>query len=282
MTIPQLGIGDEIERYLRTGHSDPHHTAWPGRFMERANRAHADLREALVREVHRLAQCGDHPPLPIVDPIEFTRSKVEPMVRGLFQRVEQDLVLALLGKSVVFLTHDTIGPVLLRQNFHATAWNLANLYLGSVGAELLGESAPSLLGLSEETVCYVSPDYFTEEDPFADFVVHEAAHIFHNCKRATIGLRQTRSREWLLDIEFRKRETLAYACEAYSRIVEQSKSPAERRAKAEEYAGVVRISDERGNTAEVGGIVQEAAAARNGWKVILDRCAPMRRPQRGP
>jgi hypothetical protein len=53
---------------------------------------------------------------------------------------------------------------------------------------------------------YVSPDYFAEEDPFADFVVHEAAHIFHNCKRSTIGLRETRTKEWLLDIEYRHRE----------------------------------------------------------------------------
>lgn len=272
-------IDDEIERYLRTGDSDPHHTAWPGGFMERANRAHDDLREALVREVHRLAQGGDHPPLPAGDPIAFARTKVEPMVRGLFQRVEQELVLALLEKSVVLLTRDNIEPVLLRQNFHGTAWNLANLYLGSVGAELLGEGAPHLLGLSEETTCYVSPVHFTEADPFADFIVHETAHVFHNCKRATAGLRPTRTREWLLDIEINKRETFSYACEAYSRIVESTKSLVERRTLAEEYAGSARIPDDRVDPTDVAAIVQEAAAARNGWKVILDRCAPMRRPQ---
>jgi len=27
------------------------------------------------------------------------------------------------------------------------------------------------------------------------------------------------------------------------------------------------------------GILQAAASARNGWKVILERCAPMRRPR---
>ena len=45
------------------------------------------------------------------------------------------------------------------------------------------------------------------DDPFADFIAHEAAHIFHNCKRATIGLSETRTKEWSLDIEYRKRET---------------------------------------------------------------------------
>jgi hypothetical protein len=55
--------------------------------------------------------------------------------------------------------------------------------------------APRLVGLSEETTCYVSPDYFAEDCPFADFIVHEAAHIFHNCKRATVGLRETRTKD---------------------------------------------------------------------------------------
>jgi len=40
----------------------------------------------------------------------------------------------------------------------------------------------------------------------------------------------------------------------------------------------VRISDERVDAAEVAEIVREAAAARNGWKVILRRCASIRRP----
>lgn len=48
---------------------------------------------------------------------------------------------------------------------------------------------------SEETTCYVSVEYFRDHDPCADYVVHEAAHIFHNCKRATVGLPETRRRE---------------------------------------------------------------------------------------
>ncbi len=94
------------------------------------------------------------------------------------------------------------------------------MYLLSVGAKLLGKKAARIVGMSEETTCYVSPDCVADEDDrFADFIVHEAAHIFHNCKRRTIGLRETLGKEWLLDIEFRKRETFAYSCEAYARIV---------------------------------------------------------------
>ncbi len=273
-------IADEVERYLRTGETDPHHAAWPGNgFMARANRAHDDLRGALVREVRRIAKGLAHEPLPQGDTVALTRAKVEPMVRGLFPRVEQDQVLATLQKSVVFLTSVNIEPLLLEHGYDSSAWTLANLYLASLGAELLGEDAPRLVGLSEETTCYVSPDYFAEDDPFADFLVHEAAHIFHNCKRATVGLRETRTKEWLLDIEYRKRETFAYSCEAYARVLERAKSPSERRALAADYGSTVRISEERVDPAEVAGIVAEAAAARNGWKVILARCAPTSRPK---
>lgn len=141
---------------------------------------------------------------------------------------------------------------------------------------MLGDGGPRLVGLSEETTCYVSPEYFYQDYPFDDFIVHEAAHIFHNCKRAAVGLRETRRKEWLLDIEYRKRETFAYSCEAYACVIERGKNPLQRRALAEQYARTVRISDERVDAAEVTGMVQAAAEARNGWKLILARCAPNR------
>ena len=153
------------------------------------------------------------------------------------------------------------------------------MYLLSVGAKLLGKKAARIVGMSEETTCYVSPDYFADDDPFADFIVHEAAHIFHNCKRRTIGLHETRTKEWLLDIEFRKRETFAYSCEAYARIVARAKSPAERRILAVEYGSKRRISAEHVEPVEVASIVAEAANARNGWTVILARCAPTTKPR---
>ena len=81
----------------------------------------------------------------------------------------------------------------------------------------------------------------------------------------------------MLDIEYRKRETFAYSCEAYARVIERGKNPAERRALAEEYGRAVHISEERVDATEVAGIVRAAAEVRNGWKVILTRCAPNRR-----
>ena len=214
MTETQRTVAQEIERYLRTGESDPYRSAWPGGFLQREERAHDDLRNALVREIRRLTAGLSQEPLPESDTVSLTRAKVEPIVRGLFPKVEQDLVLGMLERSVIFVTGANIDSLLLECSFDGSAWTLANLYLASVGAELLGNDAPRLVGLSEETTCYVSPEYFSQDDPFADFIVHEAAHIFHNCKRAIVGLRQTRRKEWLLDIEYRKRETFAYSCEA--------------------------------------------------------------------
>jgi len=107
--------------------------------------------------------------------------------------------MATIEQSVVFVTHR-----LLKRDFDSSAWTPANPYLASLGAELLGEDEPH---------------------PFADFIVHEVAHIFHNCKRATIGLRETGTKVWLLNIEYRKRETFAYSCEAYARVLQHGKEP---------------------------------------------------------
>jgi hypothetical protein len=83
----------------------------------------------------------------------------------------------------------------------------------------------------------------------------------------------------LLEIEFRKRETLAYSCEAFSRIRALGRTTAERRRLVEEYAEGAAFADERVDLEEVVDGLREAVDARNGWKRILGRCAPVR--QRG-
>ena len=273
-------LAEAIEHYLRTGNYDPSGAPWPGNIIERSRRAHDELIQALVSEVTRRAKTRPAPELVQgFDGVAFTRAKVEPMVWGLFPRVERQAVLALLERAVVFLTPTNLELVLRHQRWLGTAWDLANLYLGSIGAEPLGESAPSIVGLSEETTCFVSQQYFSESDPFADFVVHEVAHVFHNCKRDTVGLSATRRGEWLLDIDYRKRETFAYACEAYARIVGRARDLAGRAALAREYGRDGLISEVRVDPAEVSDILREAGPRRNGWKAILARCAP---PTRSP
>lgn len=189
-------------------------------------------------------------------------------------------MLAVLERSVVVLTPANIENVLRGCMWLSTAYNLANLYLIGLDMAPLHEDA-RLVGLSEETTCYISPAYFTERDPFADFLVHEVAHIFHNCKRETMGLPSTRRKEWPLDIDFRKRETFAYSCEAYATIVERAATPRERVALAAAFAARGNDSpDSRVDWNEVIDIVRASSEARNGWKRILERCARPRPPRR--
>lgn len=272
-----MSIRSETARYLRTGEHDPVYRAWPGgSTFERCRRGHETLRLALYSAVrHRAEEASQLPELQDLDTATFTRRKVEPMVRGLFPPRERGPVLDILEYSVVFLAPTNIEQVLRNCSWLSTAWELANLYLASIGAELLAKDAPQIVGLSVETTCYVSLTYFTEQDPFADFVVHEAAHVFHNCKRAMAGLAETRRREWLLDIDFCKRETFAYSCEAYARIVERASGPRERIKLSDEYRqDRNHLPDERADAEEVADIVAEACATRSGWKVILARSAP--------
>lgn len=239
--------------------------------------AHNAMVQALLDEVFK--RTADLKPLtrPSIDLVEFTREKVEPMVNGFFPQAERDAVLALLEKSVVFLTPEDLKDILLKCSWMHTAWNLANLYLLSLGAELLSDDAPRIVGLSEDTTCYVSLEYFNQDNPFADFLVHEVAHVFHNCKRVTAGLRETRTREWLLNIEFQERETFAYACEAYSRILELG----ENRRQREELLTEL-IEDEYHPSEDLINLelyitaLRAAVGARNGWKKILQSCAPTR------
>ena len=270
-----MGIDEEIARYLITGDHDMTFAAWPGGWFK--NRGAEDLKGALVAEVHRRTQgLGLPNRVPDIDLAAFTRRRIEGMVHGLFPKSEWPTVLPVLERSVVFLTPARIAPLLAEQRWLRTAWDLANMYLASVDADVLGPDAEGAVGLSEETTCYVTMDYFDEDERFADYVVHEVAHIFHNCKRETIGLPHTRSREWLLDIEFRQRETFAYACEAYSRLVELAARPAARRELLGELLEHHVPSDARLDRGRYVEVLRDAMEARNGWKRILSGCSPRR------
>ena len=269
-------VAEEVRRYLRTGETDPLMTAWPGNLGVRAERSHQDLRRALVKEVLRRTEGLAHPPLPELDVRELTLRKATPMVRGLFPGTEWELVLRLVERSVVFVITANVERLLLGQRWDRTAWTIANLYLASFEAELLSTNAETLLGLSEETTCYLSPTYFSRDDARSDALVHEVAHIFHNCKRTTAGLPATRKRQWLLDLAFEKRETFAYACELYSCVSRQGADRSRRRELADGIVGNLRLTDERVNSRELRDILVEAVTARNGWKAILRRCGKSR------
>lgn len=266
----------EVRRFLASGDYNSLHSEWPGRdLIAKVRKAERTMKHALVAEIrHRETRRKSSPSLPPdFNASQFSLAKVEPMVRGLFPAREQMIVLGLFEKSLVFVTPDNIEQVIARMHWLGTAWQIANIYLGSLGLPGLDGKPVRLVGLSEETTFFVSMDYFEEENPFADYVAHEAAHVFHNWKRDQVGLYHTRKREFLLPIAFAKRELFAYACEAYSRILEQAKSPADRQRLHADYTAKW-ISDEDGiEQAELADVLAEAVATRNGWKRILRRCS---------
>ena len=267
-----------IKNYVKTGDYDPNDRNWPGQnFVEVVTNADSAMREALIAAVlQRAPRIAQLPTPPITDLVALTRTKVQPMVNGLFPQVERDIVMKVLEASVIFLTPENIECVLRDSPWLHTTWDLANMYLLQRGAKPLSPEAPSIVGLSEETSCYLSLDYLKEpgDDPFADYLVHEAAHVFHNCRRCTIGLPETRTRHALLNIHYAKRETFAYACEAYSRILTTGDSAKGRRDALALHAQGPLPNEDIVDRIEYLGILGEAVSARNGWKRILQACAP--------
>ncbi len=276
---PKIGTPErldaEVRCYLTSGDYDSSFAGWPGdNFVDVAQKATQRLRTALVEETLRRGHGFGSQVIVPDDLHAWSRTKLSPMVQGLFPAAERSIILDTLARSVVFLTPENIVAVLMEQMWLSTAWDLANIYLASVGAPVLPQQASDIVGLSEETTCFVSMTYFEETEPFADFVVHEAAHVFHNCKRATIGLDESRRKEYLLTIDYAKRETFAYACEAYSRIISVAAGIRQRQAALERHANASLPVDDRVDHDEYLDILGEAVCARNGWQKILKRCAP--------
>jgi hypothetical protein len=188
-----------------------------GRPVACARQGTADLKDALISEVRRRTDGRNPPPIPRdVDLLTLSRARLDPLVRGLFPRTEQEQVLTVLAQSIVFLSANNIWSILRDAHWPHTAWDIANLYLASVGAHLLGPNAEHIVGLREETTCWVSLEYFARTERFADFVVHEAAHVFHNCKRRTRGCPRRATRSGCFRSSSASGKRFAYACEAYA------------------------------------------------------------------
>lgn len=264
----------EIQRYIKSGEYNALHLSWPGdNIMERCQIAEHTLKKNLLEVVRKQANDKSPPSLPEdFDVSQFTISKIQPMVKGFFTPKERDSVLGLFRDSLVFITADNIDQVINNTSWLNTAWDIANLYLGSLDVPGLDGNKVGIVGLSEGQTFFVSMDYFEDEDPFADYVIHEAAHVFHNWKRKLAGLPQNPNREWLLPIDIRKRELFAYTCEAYSRILEQTKISADRRRLHADYVSNWIPSADNLDQNELKDVLFEAVTARSGWKRILQRC----------
>jgi hypothetical protein len=88
------------------------------------------------------------PPVPELDCVAFTRAKIEPMIRGLFRRPEQDTLLAALARSIVFLTSANIEQIRRAPGFHNLAWADTRCRADLLGAARALESESSVLGVS--------------------------------------------------------------------------------------------------------------------------------------
>jgi hypothetical protein len=265
-------IGEIIRHYLETGDvANQIELAYKPPFPRPTKK---ELLSALSEEVRRREQ--EHPKAmlpPGIDPLALARSKAERMVAGFFPAIEREAVRQVLEQSVIFLTADNIHGLIRSSRWLSTAWKIANIYLESIDAKTLAKDKEfQAVGLGEETDSYVSLRYFNEDDPFADYVVHEMAHLFHNWRRASIGLKETRHKEFLLNIAFAKREIFAFSCEAYSRILDLGKSPATRQQLFEQFSHESKISTGEDRD-EIIQIVKAAVEARNGWKRILNICS---------
>ena len=263
-----------IAHYLATGEADPLGQADPGaNILDRLKSYERHLRSALFNEVRRREAGRQLQPIPAdFIPFAWIRRKLQTMIAGLFPAAERRVLLSMAERSVVFLTPENTHHLIHETSYLETAWTLANIYLYSLRLPRLGDSRP-IVGVSLETKCYVSMEYFAEKGPLEDYVVHEVAHIFHNCKRRTLGLPHTRTKQWLLEIAFAKRETFAYACEAYSRILEQTSGKSSRQTFLNQHSSGLTPADDGVDRTELRDILAEAVQARNGWKHILCRCS---------
>jgi hypothetical protein len=80
-----------IAQYLSTGEHDPLFSDWPGAHLAaRGRQGDFELRDALISSViSRTPHATAPEELKGVDLAPFARKKLEPMVRGLFSRGEQ-------------------------------------------------------------------------------------------------------------------------------------------------------------------------------------------------
>ena len=280
--MPQPTIAGEIERYLRTGDADIDARAWPGDFFERAEApgrrpsrrarprgasareralARAGARERRRRPHARQSRADGARPLPAR---RAGRRARDPREVGRLRHERQH-------RAASSSTH----------GWDRSAWDLANLYLLSVGAELLGEEAARIVGHERgDDLLRLAGLLRRGRSVRRLHRPRGRAHLPQLQAAQTIGLRETRHEGVAARHrvpEARDVRVLVRGVRAHARACEDARRSGARSRSS--TARSARISDERVDPAEVASIVAEAATARNGWKVILARCAPIARPR---
>lgn len=110
--VCEPAVREAVEQYIQTGERNPLYSTWPGNLLERAERGHDDLRGGLISAVKQRVAGLPEPPVRQADSLAITRAKVEPMTRGLFPLAEQDAVLGVIERSVLFVTSANLQAIL--------------------------------------------------------------------------------------------------------------------------------------------------------------------------
>lgn len=255
--MSRQGFPDEaVERFLATGSLPRGHEGWPGATpAERRAAAEADARALLGRIVRWRAS---HAPLdvgaPPTDTAVIVRDRAGPMVRGLFPADEAQAILADLPAHVRVVTPATF-PSIAAELSPGAAWDVANLLLDALGAPPLSDDSPELDGLERGAVGCVLPEALHPPCSTRDVLVHELAHVLHDARRGTFGLRPARAP--LLRVPPERRETFAWTCELWSTL---ERAPAL-------YADWAPPNDSRVDVPVLRRLVA-AALAGAGWSAI--------------
>ncbi|MFN7147582.1 MAG: hypothetical protein ACK4YP_27690, partial [Myxococcota bacterium] len=182
-----MSASESVERFLSTGEYDPRFPDLLGNIVERRRRGTAMLKDVLRRVV---AWRAGRSPIAMRLPTDVparVRTRIAPLVYGMFDAAEAGVLVEPLAARVVVVTPSTFGA-LVEDVPLRTAWDLANLLLDDLGAPPLADDTPSLDGLCAAGRAWVPPRAFAADDAFPDVVVYGAAHLLHHVRRADLGV----------------------------------------------------------------------------------------------
>jgi hypothetical protein len=256
-------MADPVESFLMTGEHDRQFPDWPGNLAARRAAGTATMRDVLVRvtqwRVNRAPlSLGRVPP----DAEARVRTRIAPLIEGMFDPDDAAKLLSTLPERVVVLTPSTFAAQVSDLPL-GMGWDLANVLLDAVGAPPLGDDAPELDGLCDAGRAFVLPAALRSEQPFPDVVVHEVAHLLHIVPAVDVGL--GRAKTPVLEIPPRERETFAYACEVWAGAIHGGLDGTAERAL--QFASTT--SDARANRKTIDALLSTAAKRpEDGWAIL--------------
>ncbi len=257
-----MSASDAVERFLSTGEHDARFPGFDGNIVERRRRGTAALKDVLRRVVGwRAARARINLRAPQDAPARV-RTRIAPLVEGMFPGEEAAPLMGALADRVVVLTPGSFEAHLDGLPLRA-AWDLANLLLDDLGAPPLADDTPSLDGLCAAGRAWVPPRAVSGEGGFPDVVVHEVAHLLHLVKRDELGLP---GGGLLVPVPPRRHETFAYACEVWA-TVERSRSGEDRHTHAHALLAESGHQDARVDRQALAALLTRAAEGQ-GWTVI--------------